>query len=440
MSDQIFPIVMPKLGLSMTEGMVAQWRVETGTRVSPGDAIADIETSKITYQLDAHVHGVIRQLLAEEQAEMPVGALIGVISEDDVAGADIDGFIAGYVPADSDSMDVTGDIDDNDDDSNQPQLEEQEITAQEKSEDIPAAVPAGEKSAEDDGAVSATHLARKLARKYAIDLREVTGTGRNGRISKKDVERSLEAAGVITIQEQARAPVAEAKNSGGYREIPLTSMRRAIGSRLGASKRDAPHFRLSVEVNIDPLLQLRTGMNQDLSEVRISVNDLLIKAVALALIKVPEVNIQFDGNTIRRFDDADVAVAVALDNGLVTPIVRAADKKSIIGISSEMSMLEERAKAGSLLPDEYQGGTFTLSNLGMYGIKAFDAIINPPQGAILAVGAGEKRRVYLGEEEVVATMITATVSCDHRVIDGATGARFMQALKQVIEHPHRMLL
>ena len=436
MSERISPIVMPKLGLSMTEGMVAQWHVETGTRVSPGDVIADIETSKITYALEAHIHGIIRQLLAEEELELPVGALIGVIAEETVASTDIDEFIAGYVPADSENMEVTGDIDD---DFDQPRLEDEEITTQDRSEAGPAAVPADEADYEDDSAVSATHLARKLARKHAIDLRKVTGTGRNGRISKKDIERSLEAAGVIAVQEQIRASAAP-KKSGGYREIPLTSMRRAIGSRLGASKRDAPHFRLTVEANIDPLLQLRAGMNQDSSEVRISVNDLLIKAVALALVRVPDVNIQFDGDTIRRFDDADVAVAVALDNGLVTPIVRAADKKSVIEISSEMGMLEERAKAGSLLPDEYRGGTFTLSNLGMYGIKAFDAIINPPQGAILAVGAGEKRRVYLGEEEIVATMMTATVSCDHRVIDGATGARFMQALKQVIEHPHRMLM
>lgn len=437
MNDQIFPIVMPKLGLSMTEGMVAQWRVEAGNTVSPGDVIADIETSKITYEMEAHAHGVIRQLLAEEQVEMPVGALIGVIAEDSVAGTDIDEFIAGYVPADSENMEVTGDIDD---DFDQPQMEDTEITTQDESEADPATVSADEKVSGDDNAVSATHLARKLARKHAVDLREVTGTGRNGRISKRDIERNLEAAGVIAVREQARTPAAPAKKSGGYQEIPLTSMRRAIGSRLGASKRDAPHFRLTVEANIDPLLQLRAGMNQDSSDVRISVNDLLIKAAALALTRVPEVNIQFDGNTIRRFNDADVAVAVALDNGLVTPIIRAADKKSVIEISSEMSMLEERAKAGSLLPDEYKGGTFTLSNLGMYGIKAFDAIINPPQGAILAVGAGEKRRVYFGEEEVVATMMTATVSCDHRVIDGATGARFMQALKQIIEHPHGMLL
>ena len=437
MTDQIFPIVMPKLGLSMTEGMVAQWRVETGTRVSPGDVIADIETSKITYELEAHTHGVIRQLLAEEQIELPVGALIGIIAEDTLADTDIDEFVAGYVPVDSENMEVTGDIDD---DFEHSQMEEKEITTQDKSEADPAAVSANEKDYEDDRAVSATHLAKKLAQKHAIDLREVTGTGRNGRISKKDIERSLEAAGVITVRERTRAPVAPAKKSGGYREIPLTSMRRAIGSRLSASKRNAPHYRLTIEVNIDPLLQLRTGMNQDASEIRISVNDLLIKAVALALIKVPEVNIQFDGDVIRRFDDADVAVAVALDNGLVTPIVRAADKKSIIGISSEMSVLEDRAKAGSLSPDEYEGGTFTLSNLGMYGIKAFDAIINPPQGAILAVGTGEKKRIYSGEKEIVATMMTATVSCDLRVIDGAAGARFMQALKQTIEHPHRMLL
>ena len=437
MSDQISPVVMPKLGLSMTEGMVAQWRVEKGTRVSPGDVIADIETSKITYELEAHAHGVIRQLLAEEQIELPVGALIGIIAEDTVPGTDIDEFIDGYVPVDSESMEVTGDLDH---DIDQPQMDEKKVTTQDESEAGPTAVSADVTSDEDDSAVSATHLARKLARKYAINLREVTGTGRYGRISKKDIERNLEAAGVIAVQEQARTTVVPANKSGGYKEIPLTSMRRTIAARLGASKRNAPHFRLTVETNIDQLLKLRTGMNQDTREIRISVNDLLIRAVALALIRVPEINIQFDGNIIRSFPDADVAVAVALDDGLMTPIVRAADKKSIIEISSEITVLEERAKTGSLLPDEYEGGTFTLSNLGMFGIKAFDAIINPPQAAILAVGAGEKRRIYSGEEEIIATMMVSTLSCDHRVIDGATGARFMQALKQIIEHPHRMLL
>ena len=373
----------------------------------------------------------------KREVELPVGALIGVIAEDAVAGAAIDEFIAGYVPVHSEDMEVTGAIDD---DLDHPQTEEKGMTTQDKGEADPTAVPADETGYGDDGAVSATHLARKLARKYAIDLREVTGTGRNGRISKKNVERHLEAAGVIAAREQARATVAPGHKSGGYEEIPLTSMRRTIAARLGASKRNAPHFRLTVEANIDPLLKLRSDMNQDTREVRISVNDLLIRAVAVALTRVPELNIQFDGDTIRRFSDADVAVAVALDDGLVTPVVRAADKKSIIEISAEMAVLQERAKTGSLLPDEYEGGTFTLSNLGMFGIKAFDAIINPPQAAILAVGSGEKRRIYSGEEENVATMMAATVSCDHRVIDGATGARFMQVLKQAIEHPHGMLL
>ena len=437
MSDQISPIVMPKLGLSMTEGMVAQWRVETGTRVSPGDVIADIETSKITYELEAHTHGVIRQLLAEEQVELPVGALIGVIAEDTVAGTAIDKFVAGYVPVDSENMEVTGDIDD---DFDHPQAEEKVITTQDKSEADPTAVSANEQVHEDDSAASATHLARKLARKHAIDLREVTGTGRNGRISKKDVERTIEAASVKPAHSRTRGSTLPAGGDGCYEEFPLTSMRRTIASRLSESKRNAPHFRLMVEANIDQLLKLRADMNLDSGELRVSVNDLLIKAVARTLIEVPEVNIQFDGGVIRRFEDADVAVAVALDEGLVTPIIRAADKKNIPDISREMTGLVERAKSGSLRPEEFQGGTFTLSNLGMFGIKAFDAIINPPQAAILAVGAGEKRRVYREEKESVATMMTATMSCDHRVIDGATGARFMQALKQAIEYPHRFLL
>ena len=434
MSDRIFPVVMPKLGLSMTEGMVAQWHVETGARVSPGDIIADIETSKITTELEVHNSGTVRKILVEEEVEVPVGALLSVIADDTVADADIEHFIAAFVPPDIDTMEVSGELID----EGEPGLSDvNEIATQDRGETGPTAVAADVTGYEDDNGVSVTHLARKLARRFDINLREVSGTGR---ISKKDVERSLEAAGVIAVQEQTRDPVVPASPGDGYEEIPLNPMRRTIAARLSASKRNAPHFRLTVEANIDQLLKLRTDMNLDAGELRVSVNDLLIKAVARTLIEVPEVNIQFDGGVIRRFGDADVAVAVALDEGLVTPIVRAADKKNVLDISREMDELVGRAKSGSLRPEEFQGGTFTLSNLGMFGIKAFDAIINPPQAAILAVGAGEKRLIYREEKEIVATMMTATVSCDHRVIDGATGARFMQALKQAIEYPHRFLL
>ena len=490
MSAGIESIVMPKLGLSMTEGAVAQWRVKAGATVSPGDIVADIETSKITNELEAGAAGVVKKLLAEAGVELPVGALLGVIADESVSDADIERFVAAFKPEDADSMMVTGDA----------SLDEQPAAAEPRASDpekrgVGVAVPEGLKGDGDDSATPATHLARRLARRLSIDLSKVTGTGRRGRVSKKDIERAVRKAGgdlslaasredagensripstpiarrraeqagiglasiaptgsrgrvtradvdnaIATAGKTGRSGMAAGSAAGGYTEVPLTSTRRVIAERLSSSKRAAPHYRLTVEANIDQMLRLRADMNRDMNGAKVSINDLLVKAVAQALIATPEVNAQFDGNVIRRFADANIAVAVALEEGLIAPVIHAANRKSVVAISKEMADLAARAKAGALSPDELQGGTFTVSNLGMFGVKAFDAIINPPQAAILAVGAGEKRRIYSGEKEIVATVMTITLSCDHRVIDGATGARFTRALKENIERPYRLLL
>lgn len=503
MDNGIQAVVMPKLGLSMTEGMVVKWHVETGARVAPGDVIAEIETSKITNELEAHGAGVIRGELAEAEVELPVGALLCVIADEAATAREIEAFISGFVPPDSDGMELTGEA------RNDSGYQEYkaggaatETEAKRDGKSRPEAAPAAPGNLQgdgDDSAVPATHLARKLAKRLAVNLNTITGTGRRGRVSKQDIERAILAAGgeapapaavssrpasitgdthipatplarklakqagidlagitatgshgrvTKTDVENAIAaglPVSAEGAAAGvsgqaYKEIALTPMRRTIAKRLTESKHNAPHFRLTLEANIDQALKLRSDLNHNMATGKISINDLLVKAVAETLIKVPAVNIQFDGNVIRRFNDADVAVAVALDEGLLTPIIRAADKKSIMEISREIAELSERAKSGSLMPDEYKGGSFTVSNLGMFGIKAFDAIINPPQAAILAVGAGEKRRILLDDDVVTATMLTATMSCDHRVIDGATGARFMQALKELLEHPYKLLI
>ncbi|MDJ0749435.1 MAG: 2-oxo acid dehydrogenase subunit E2 [Woeseiaceae bacterium] len=490
MSDSINAIIMPKLGLSMTEGSVVEWRVETGGEIAPGDVIADIETSKIVNELEVHVGGTLRKTVVELGVDVPVGALIAVVSDADVSDADIDGFVSSYIAGDGEIAESVG-------------------TAEEQSPDDVAVKPAPATDSPtesipgslqgdyDPHAVFASHHAHKMARRLGINLAAVSGTGRQSRISRKDVENAVRQAGgslsgardsvtppasvrttpvakrladkhdidltdvaptgsrgritkgdVLRHLEQAsavspRVPASPAlsSTSNPYEEETLSSARKVIASRLSESKTMAPHYRLSLDVIIDKLLELRGDIQQGDSETRVTVNDMLVRAAALALAKHPEVNIQFDGKVIRRFTHADIAVAVALDDGLVTPIVRNADQKGLIEIAGEVSGLVKRAQTGKLLPDEFQGGTFTLSNLGMFGIKSFDAIINPPQAAIMAIGRAE-RRLYVGEEDAgrVATFMTVTMSCDHRVIDGATGAQFLQTFKNILHHPGRLLL
>jgi len=494
---------MPKLGMSMTEGTISKWHVSPGTRVSPGDVIADIETSKITSELEVHVEGVIRGELAEERLEFPVGALLGIVAEESVSDEEIARFISDFDPEKQE-----GNVKEYEGTGNGKQEQEHAIRDRENKAgiqqetkdfsreiDIPDILMEGG----DDSEVHATHLARKLARQLGINLNKITGTGRRDRVSKKDIRRAVEAAGGnITAADNVRKKIdaevddshipatplarklakkqginlAEIEPTGSrgrvnkadiekaifrlnagrrsekdftagkneYEEVPLSSMRRTIADRLTRSKQSAPHYRLMAEVNIDRITALRKDLNEDLKDGKISLNDMLIKAVARALTEVPEVNIQFDGKTVRRYKDAEVAVAVALEEGLVTPIIRAANKKDIFDVSNEMTDLVENAKAGTLNTDAFEGGTFTLSNLGMFGIKTFDAIINPPQAAILAVGAGERKRIFSGENEIVATVMAVTLSCDHRVIDGAVGARFLKTLKEIIEKPGKLLL
>ena len=436
MAGNIQAIVMPKLGLSMTEGMVAEWQVKAGDRVAAGDVIADIETSKITNELEVHAAGVIRGDLAEEGIDLPVGSLLCVLADEAATEQEVAAFIAAFTPLDSDSMEVTGD--EADGDIQRPRPGQGEAEAEDESKPAgagTAAAPAVARGGEDDAQAPATRLARKLAGRFGINLAEITPTGARGRVTKADVEKAMAARSLAAAQSTATSSSGEA-----YDEIALTPMRQAIAKRLTESKQSAPHFRLTVEANVERMLSLRSDLAHSMEEGKVSINDVLVKAAAAALINVPAVNIQFDGKTIRRYAAAHVAVAVALEEGLLTPIIRNADQKSIMEISLEMKELTRRARSGALQPDEFEGGTFTLSNLGMFGIKAFDAIINPPQAAILAVGAAEKRRVPAEGGVLTATMMTATLSCDHRVIDGATGARFMQTFKELVEHPYQLLI
>ncbi len=496
MSDSIIPIVMPKLGLSMTEGSVAAWYVSPGSSITSGDVVADIETSKITNELEVFASGTFRRAVVELGVEVPVGALIGVIANASVAEAEIDAFVAAYSP------DGGGSVGETPLHATESSVDEVAVTSgvvTAAREEQSGSVPDELSGSYDEQAVFASHHAHKLAATLGIDLSKVTGTGRAGRISRNDVTAAVAAAGgslatpasapsfaptrsrdavkttpvarrladehgidladvaatgsrgriskgdvlaYIEKRETSSAtPPAETLVDNAFVEEALSSTRKVIARRLAESKTTAPHYRLSVDVIIDKLLELRSDINGSETQTRVSVNDMLIRAAALALLENPAVNVQFDGQTIRRFTHADVAVAVALEDGLVTPIVRNADQKELLAIARESADLAERARSGGLLPDEFTGGTFTLSNLGMFGIKSFDAIINPPQAAIMAVGKAE-RRLYVGEEDSgkVATFMTVTLACDHRVIDGATGAKFLSSFKDILQHPGRLLL
>lgn len=303
---------------------------------------------------------------------------------------------------------------------------------------VKAQKPSG--STKDDSQVAATPVARRLAKQLGINLNDCRSSGSRGRVCKADVEAAhLAATGPVTADSPASTTQVITSPSNESTEIPMDGMRRTIAARLQESKQTAPHFRLTVDVDIDRLLAIRKKLNTSNPSAKVSVNDFLIKAAATALMKVPDCNVQFDGNSIVRFKDADISVAVALEGGLITPIVKAANNKGLVEISNEVRSLVTKAKAGTLTPDEFQGGTFSISNLGMFGIKQFDAIINPPQGAILAVGSGEQRIVVKDGEPAVATILTLTLSSDHRVIDGALGAQFLQALKWLVENPAMMV-
>lgn len=289
----------------------------------------------------------------------------------------------------------------------------------------------------DDSQVSATPLARRLASQLGINLHDCRASGSQGRVSRDDVQ-----AAALLLNDQPQAVPEVETLSAAFEDLPMSGMRRAIATRLQESKHNAPHFRLTINLDLDPLLKLRKEINAGVKQIKVSVNDLLVKACAQALVTVPDVNVQFDetSQSIRRFADADISVAVALPTGLITPIVRMANRKSISEISQEIHTLITHAKAGTLKPEQFLGGTFSISNLGMLGVNQFDAIINPPQGAILAVGAGEERAVVRGGQLVACQQLTVSLSCDHRMIDGAQGAVFLQELKRLVETPTLMLV
>ncbi len=435
---QFMPIElkMPALSPTMEEGTLAKWLVKEGDKVGPGDLLAEIETDKATMEYEAVDEGVIAKLLVEEGAEgVKVGTVIALIAEEGE-----DASAASPAPAKKEAAPAPA----------APAAEAVKPAAEEK----PAAsAPA---AAKDSGGerVKASPLARRLAAAQGIDLAQVEGSGPGGRVIKADLETvsggksapaptaSAPAAASAPAEtpKPAPAPVVAADDIP-HEVVKLSNMRKTIARRLTESMQQSPHIFLTVDIMLDPLLKLRGELNKALEArgVKLSVNDLLIKALAVALAEVPDCNVSFAGDTLIRYKRSDISVAVAIPGGLITPIIKGADTKSIATIASEAKDLAQRAKDGKLQPVEYQGGTASISNMGMFGIKQFTAVINPPQAMIMAVGAGEKRPYVVGDELTTATVMSATGSFDHRAIDGAVGAQLMQAFKRLVENPLGLL-
>jgi pyruvate dehydrogenase E2 component (dihydrolipoamide acetyltransferase) len=433
MSQRIFPITMPKWGIEMQEGTITDWHFAPGANVNRGDVLLEVETEKIVNSVEAPVGGTLRRILADKGATESVGALIAIFADASVSDTEIDAFVAGFKPADT---------------SFEPDVGTSEHTAAIEAPSTPASAGASATTADTgDGEARVSPIARRVAERLGVDVTKVKGTGRNGRVSKEDVEAYAAAQGTggasgATAPPSAAAPAAAgaaapASGANVATREKMTSMRSTIARRLLESKQGIPHYRLAVDVDLTALAVHRAALNAG-GGAKVSINDLLVRACALALVQHPQVNAQLHGDEVHRFAHADVCVAVATDSGLVTPIVRNADTKSAAQVAGEVADLAERARGGRLTRDEITGGTFTLSNLGMFGVDRFDGIINPPQVAILAVGAGADRVIARNGQPVVAKVATLTLSCDHRVVDGAVGAQFLATLRALVESPAQL--
>jgi pyruvate dehydrogenase E2 component (dihydrolipoamide acetyltransferase) len=427
---------MPALSPTMEEGTLAKWLVKEGDKVAAGDILAEIETDKATMEFEAVDEGTIAQILVADGTDgVKVGTVIALIAGE---GEDVSAAPAETVPAPAAPAAKAEPVakDGGETGAGQPA----------KETPAPAPAPAPQVRAEPGDRVKASPLARRLAEAQGIDLGALHGSGPGGRIVKADVDGAAGKApprpAAAAAPAQAGAPAPASVDTGIPHEVvKLSNMRKTIARRLTEAKQTVPHIYLTVDIRLDALLKLRAELNKGLESrgVKLSVNDMLIKALAASLIEVPECNVSISGDQLLKYGRADISVAVSIPGGLITPIIAGADGKSLSAISNEMKDLAARAKEGKLQPHEYQGGTASLSNMGMYGISSFSAIINPPQAMIMAIGAGEKRPHVIDDSLQIATVMSATGSFDHRAIDGVDGARQMQAFKRLVENPLGML-
>jgi pyruvate dehydrogenase E2 component (dihydrolipoamide acetyltransferase) len=480
-------VIMPKLSPTMEEGQLSRWLKKEGDKVSMGEPLAEIDTDKATMEMQALGSGVLRKILIQEGQSAPLGQVIAVIGE---PNEDISGLIsqaaqppaaeskeepeAEQKPAETAPAEAAP--------ARAPKAEqkpaetapaeaaparapepEQKPAQPAPAEAAPARAPEPEPSggngrlapqptATSSGRLLVSPLAARMAAEAGVDLRSITGSGPGGRIIKRDVENLMTDQGAasqpagaptkprLSLVDQAPKPAVVPGQPSTYRDEPITEIRRTIAKRLVTSLGPVPHFFLTVEIEMDRAAEMRAGINNLEPDLKISLNDIIIKVAAAALMQHPQVNASFQDKVVRYYDHADIGVAVAIEDGLITPIVRGADQKSLSQIASEVRELAERARNRKLRPEEYMGATFSISNLGMFGIDEFTAVINPPEAAILAVGAMAAKPVVRNSEVVVRQMMHATMSCDHRVVDGATGAKFLQTFKKFMENPLFLLV
>ena len=418
MSDKIEPLIMPKWGIEMDEGKLTEWLIEEGTTFSKGDPLVVIETDKISNEVEAEVDSKLRKKVVQSDGTYAVGALLGIFAPDDVSDEEVENFVNSYVAPDTSFKPESASSSESP--APKPEVVNNNSTA--ANSDLPSAPPEN---------INISPKAWEVALELSVDVSTITPTGRRGRISVQDVEQVADSAKLAAYkgEETSDAPVSDNQSTS----IKHTSMRKVIAERLVSSKNTAPHFYLNVDLEVDSIMEKRSALNNDSSN-KISVNDLLIKCVATALKKHPEININWSDDAILQFENADISVAVATDSGLITPIIKNAGNISVQEISSEMKRLSDLAHSNKLMPSDYQGGTFSISNLGMLGIKDFTAVINPPQCAILAVGGLQTKVSEDNGNAVFSKIISVTMSCDHRAIDGAVGARFLQTLSEVVKN------
>src|SRR5215468_10759598 len=428
--DMPIEILMPALSPTMTEGNLAKWLKNEGEAVKAGDVIAEIETDKATMEVEAVDEGKLGKILVPAGSQgVKVNQPIALLLEE---GEDASALTKAATPAPKPAPPPTA----------APAPATAPAPKAQQPAAAPPAAPAPITPAGGDR-IFASPLARRMAQQAGLDLARLNGSGPHGRIVKADIDAAL-ARGAPAARPAAPppapAPAVPVAGLPAFTEQPHSMMRKVIARRLVESKREAPHFYLTIDCNLDRLLQLRQEINGKREKDKISVNDFVIKAAGLALKQVPAANASWTESAVRLYQAADVSVAVATPGGLITPIIRSAETKSLSAISAEMKDLAARARENKLKPEEYQGGTFSVSNLGMFGIREFAAVINPPQGAILAVGAGEQRPIVKENALAIATMMSCTLSVDHRVVDGAIGAEFLAAFKKLIEEPLSMLI
>ena len=428
-------VIMPKLSPTMEEGQISRWLKKEGDKVSMGEPLAEIDTDKATMEMQALGNGVLRKILIGEGQSAPLGQLIAVIGEpdEDIASL-LSAAPAQPQPAEQKETDVPPPVPD----VAQPQPQAKAAAATSRAP-APRPVDNGRQpqtAASDSGRMIVSPLAARMAAEAGIDLRSLQGSGPGGRIIKRDIEEALsQSQAAPAASSYPRVVETTRFGASAYRDEPASEIRKVIAKRLVTSLGPVPHFFLTTEIEMDRAAEMRRGINALDPDLKISINDVIIKVAATALLQHPQVNASFQDKFVRYYERADVGVAVAIEDGLITPVVRSADQKSLSQIAAEVRELAERARSRRLKPEEYTGATFSISNLGMFGIDEFTAVINPPEGAILAVGAMNAKPVVRDNEIVIRQMMRVTMSCDHRVIDGATGAKFLQTFKKILENP-----